>query len=169
MNYLSYTKIQELLKSSALRRSEVPVEHAISLPLPTLRTGQPGYAFFAAPAVRRPGTPAQQGAPDRWWISDAENNQTLLFAHCRVYSFTHDRDFQTEELPPPNRGIAELRGALQELNQQMNEITPLFFGGTPADTDRRRAVAEVLLSLLPEPLQPQYRALAPDFFAWLES
>ena len=147
----------------------MPVEYAISLPLPTLRAGQPGYAFFASPAVRRPGAPMQQGAPDRWWVSDARNGQTLLFAHCKAQPFAPDTSFNTETLPVPTLGLAEMLATMARLTQQVTAIAPHFFTGDPGDPTSRAQTRDALLAVIPAPLLPQYRALVPDFMKWLDA
>ena len=56
--YINYGEIRQRQRTHVLRQTEVPVDHAVSLPLPTLRWGRPAYACFASPAIRRPGQPS---------------------------------------------------------------------------------------------------------------
>ena len=51
---LSYQEFRKRQATHMLRQTEIPVEHAISLPLPTLRWNRPAYIAFASPAIRRP-------------------------------------------------------------------------------------------------------------------
>lgn len=166
--YLSCEQIQKRIQTNSLRRSEIPMEHSISLPLPTLRAGQPGYAFFASPALRVPGEPLRQGTPDRWWISDARNGQTLLFAHYQVHPFSTSTTFVTETLPPPSLEIRELQKGLKEVMALITACSHSFFASQTGDPELRRATHDLLSKILPAPLQTRYRTLVPDFFAWLE-
>ena len=72
---LTYSEARKRQRNHCLRQSEIPVEHAISLPLPTKRWGKPSYAYFASPSLRSPGHPVEQGAPDRWWVTDAHGGK----------------------------------------------------------------------------------------------
>jgi hypothetical protein len=47
---LSYAELRKRERSHPVLRDEVPMEHAVSLPIPTLQLGQAGYAAFAAPS-----------------------------------------------------------------------------------------------------------------------
>ena len=65
---LKYSEVRRRLMTLAIVVSDVPVEAAVSLPMPTRRWARPGYGVFAAPAVRLPGRAPIQGPPDRWWL-----------------------------------------------------------------------------------------------------
>src|SRR5260370_32366411 len=78
--YLPYEQIRAYATGHPVRHAEVPVEHALSLPLPTLRWSVAGYATFAGPAVRAPGRPMQLGAPDRWWVVGAQRRELAVYA-----------------------------------------------------------------------------------------
>ena len=58
----------------------VPIEHAVSLPMPTMRWSSPVFAVFAGPALRRPGRPLELHPPDRWWAVDAESGDLVAYA-----------------------------------------------------------------------------------------
>jgi hypothetical protein len=166
---LSYGEVRSRQRTHALRQTEVPVEHAVSLPLPTRRWAGPGFAFFAAPALRAPDRPPVHGAPDRWWVVDARGGGLLVYALFAAVPFASSVAWGESELPPEARSLGELRQSLQQIEMQMDAVATDFFAGRPGDPAARRALAEALKVYLPALLQPQYRALAPDFFSWLEA
>jgi hypothetical protein len=166
---LSYSEARSRQRTHPLRQTEIPVEHAVSLPLPTRRWVGPGYAFFAAPSTRVPERPPVQGAPDRWWVVDAHGGRLILYALCAAVPFAPGTTWGDSDLPPVTRSLDELRGALQQIGVWMDAAAPEFFAGRPGDPALRLTLAEALKAHLPPPLQPQYRALAADFFAWLEA
>jgi hypothetical protein len=168
IRWLSLTEIRERLKTHSLLRAEVPIEHYISIPLPTKRWAGPAYACFASPASRRPGQPVVQGAPDRWWVMSAHGGSLIIYALWDVFPYAEVAGWTTVTLPPVTRSIAEQQQDMASIELLMNTLAPAFFGGESSDTRTRKALLEALAAHLPEPLLPQYRALAPDFFAWLE-
>ncbi len=166
---LTYSEIRNVQRTHPLLKSQVPVEHAVSLPIPTKYAGRLGYAFFAASASRHPGQPMRQGAPDRWWVFDAHGSASvIIYALCAAQPLGAET-WQAVTLPPIAGTIADLKAALADLEAKMNALTPVFFAGDAGDTRAKQDLSAALKAVLPEPLQPQYRALAPDFFAWLES
>ncbi len=166
---IGYTELRERQKSHVLIRSEVPTEHAISLPLPTLSWGEPAFAFFAAPALRRPDEPMQQGAPDRWWVMGAHGGRLLVYALCKAVPFPSGGRFEGVTLPRLTIARDELRQSLKAVETSLDTLAPHFFAHEPGDELQRKQLGAMLAELLPKPLQPQYRALVPDFFSWLES
>lgn len=158
-----------LRKQSDLQRSDVPVEHAISLPLPTLRCQVPGFASFASPALRRPDQPPEQGVPDRWWVVDATNGQLLLYALTREVPFGDEKSWKPVTEPSPSGNVAELRKAQEQIERQLDELAPAFFDHQAIPGEKRYAFLQALRAYLGPDLIPQYQALAPDFFAWLQS
>src|SRR5215470_12331995 len=95
VHLLSFSQIRERQKTHPLRQSEVPVEHAVSLPLPTKRWGEPAYAFFASPAFRIPGKPVEQGPPDRWWAVKAHGGAIMIYALWSVVRYTEGANWST--------------------------------------------------------------------------
>src|SRR5437764_15393128 len=93
--WLSYSDIRQKQRNSSLRQAEIPVEHAVSLPIPTLRFGSPVYAGFASPALRQPEQPMRQGAPDRWWAVDARSGHLALYALATVVPIAPDANWET--------------------------------------------------------------------------
>ncbi len=165
---MSYAELRELQKTHFLIRSEIPTEHAISLPLPTMKWGEPSYAYFAAAALRRPQEPMQQSAPDRWWVVAAYGGRLMVYALTKSITFPSGAKFEAVTLPRVAITRDELRQSLKTMEEKLETLTPRFFAGEPGDAIERRSLASMLTELLPEPLQPQYRAIVPDFFEWLE-
>ena len=166
--WLRYSEVRSRQRTHPVRQAEVPVEHAVSLPLPTRRWAGAGFAYFAAPALRPPEGPTVQGAPDRWWVVDAHSGRLHVYALCAAVPFVERATWGELILPPTTRTLEELRQALQQIDAGMDAITLDFFEDRPGERAVRHALAESLRVHLPPPLQPQYRALAPDFFVWLE-
>jgi len=166
--WLAYSDIRQRQRNSPLRQAEIPIEHAVSLPMPTLRFGTPVYASFASPAHRQPQQPMQQGAPDRWWAVDATSGHLVLYAMVTAVPIIAGADWTTVTLPTVERSVEELRQTLAQIEEQMNALAPAFFAGEAADASARAALAQSLQAILPDPLLPQYRAMASDFFHWLE-
>jgi hypothetical protein len=166
---IGYQEICRRRTSDTLRHQEVPDTHAVTLPLPTLRLKEPGFAQMAAPALRRPGSPQVQGPPDRWWVVSAENAKLLLYARCGVLPFASVEEFTKQELVAPAGTIEELKARQQELSAQLDALSPAFFHGHLAPKPERAHLLDVFRSFISPGLYTQYRALVPDFFSWLEA
>lgn len=166
---LGFADVQKWLQQHPIRLTEIPTEHAVSLPMPTLRWGEPAYAFFASPAERRPGQAANQGAPDRWWAFRANGGQLLIYARTAVVSFAPGQIWDTFAVPPASDSVFVLQQRVRDIQTMMDAVVPAFFAGSPGDPLVRAALAGVLGQFLAPPLLDQYRALVPDFFLWLGS
>ncbi len=164
---LTFTEARQRLRTHPLRLAEIPQEFAVSLPLPTRRWREPAYAVFAGPAIRRPGQPTEHDPPDRWWVMAAQSGHTLIYALTRVQHFC-DTPCGRVAVSPQGT-LVEVQQALERAAASLDRLAPLFFVGEPGGADDRRALYQALASLVPPPLLPQYRALTPDFFAWLEA
>lgn len=165
---LNYTQIRERMRRHPLRQSEIPVEHAVSLPLPTRRSGTPGYVFFSSPAVRKPGVPMVQGAPDRWWVLSALGAHVDVYALVSVVPFAdRETDWEPVEIPPPHATIQEMQASLIEFEALMDLTVQEFFSGKAADPEDAATVWKALDAQIAKPLMEQYRSLAGDFFEWL--
>src|SRR5215472_6633662 len=84
---LSYQTIRRFERPPLLFTEVVPVEYAVSLPLPTRRWTRPAYAAFASPARYQPDQPVLQAPPDRWWIADARSGNLVLLAYWDILPF----------------------------------------------------------------------------------
>jgi hypothetical protein len=72
-------------------------------------------------------------------------------------------------LPAVERSIAELREEQSTIALLMDRVTQAFFAEEPGETDAKCALRQLLDMHIPAVLLPQYQALAPDFFAWLQA
>ena len=168
-SWLTFGQALDLQRTHPVRRTEVPVEFALSLPVPTCRWRQPSYAQFAAPMVRRPEEVPICSAPDRWWALDAASGQLMVYARVTVFPLASDLTFEASPLPPAAPTLAELRRLNSELAQALDGVIPDFFAGQPGDPAAWRRVAELMKAVIPAPLWPLYLALAPDFFHRLQT
>jgi hypothetical protein len=166
--WMSFEEMHERMKTHHAIRSTVPTEHTISFPLPTRRWGEPAYACFACPALRRAGQPLRQGVPDRWWAIHARNGQLVVYALWQALPYASNVQWAPVTLQSEQRSIAEQEQTRASIGLLMDALVPSFFVGEAAELQTRHALKEMLLAYLPEPLLPWYRALVPDFFAWLE-
>ncbi len=168
-NILTYSEVLARQRAGFLRASEIPVEAVVSLPIPTLRAGEPGFAFFAVPTSNVLLQPVEQGPPDRWWTVSARNGHLLVYALCRVVPFAPAGDLKGITVPADHRTLAEIRQDASGIEGQMNALAPLFFAGEAGDAEARKALMQLLASHLKEPVLLYYRALAADFFTWLDA
>lgn len=166
---LPYEQIRKEFAGHPVRQAEVPVEHSVSLPLPTLRWGAPAYAVFAGPARRVPGSPLELSTPDRWWALAAGGHRMLAYGLVSAVPFADELPPGPVTVVPAARSVAQAREGLRVLGELMDEAAPLFFRGEPGDETVRRDLAEALSAEIAEALRPWYAALVPDFFAWLEA
>lgn len=166
---LGYADVQKWLQQHPLRQTEIPTEHAVSLPMPTRRWGEPAYSFFACPAERRPGQPPRHDAPDRWWVFSAKGGQVLIYTLSRFFSFAGGQRWDTITVSPASESVVVLQQMVQDIRQMMDAVIPAFFADTEGDAEIRAALHGVLVRFLSPPLLAQYRALAPDYFQWLEA
>jgi hypothetical protein len=158
----SYAEIRAGQGKFALRRFEVPVGHAISLPLPTLRWNEPAFAFSASPARHLPGKPPLQFAPDRHWAIAAHGGALIVYALARAVPLGPAAMPGPVEVAPVAASVAETEKRLSEWDVLMTKATVEFFEGRqPSERD---AVKDAFRGLVAEPLWPFYRELTPDFW-----
>ncbi len=163
---LSFATVRERIKTSALRRSEIPTEHLLSLPLPTLRWGRPAFAFYASPARRTPGKPTVQAPPDRYWAIAAHGGHLVFYALTSAVRLEAETDaWHPVELPPPAIPVAAMPDEVAVFDDVMTVASEDFFQGRPATA--KPALTDAWARLVPKPVLPFYRALAPDFWLWL--
>lgn len=166
MKILTYAELRQSQKTHYLRQHEIPVEHSLSWPVPTLRWGIPAYACFASPAHRMPGKPLVQGPPDRWWLIDARNGHLLLYALTRLHPFSQEA-WSDVEFPAVQRSLAEQKELLAGLEQHMATAADRFLSGEQLSSSEQADLKAVFSALVPDSLAAQYHALVPDFFEWL--
>jgi hypothetical protein len=151
-----------------LRTAEVPVEHFVSEPLPTLRWSRPAYAGFAGPAAGIPPQPPKLGTPDRWWAIDAEIGRLLAYALVSVIPFAQSLPEGPVTMRAAGRPLSAAREDRRLLGELMTAAVPAFFSGESGDSTVRTDLTEVISQVLHPEVMPWYRALAQDFFEWLE-
>jgi len=166
-SHFTYARARAKMQSHPLRASEVPVEHAISLPVPTRRFGGAGYAWFAGPARRIPHQPLSLSAPDRWWILDGRHGRLAAYNLVTAVPFTTAALAGPVNLPPATRDVQALAADLALLDQLMDRSVEQFFVGEPADRFVAEDLHAVLVGHVSAAILPWYTALAPDFFNWL--
>lgn len=177
-----YSTVRRRLQSHPVLATEIPTEHSRSLPLPTLspavagagavRTGPPGrtgpaYAGFAGPALRRPGQPLRLSTPDRWWVVSATDQSMILYARTAAVPFPAPLPDGAVEVTS-SRSLAAAREDLVVLDELLDAAVPAFFAGDDVDPASRAALLEQLAVVAGAGTVAWYRALVPDFFAWLE-
>lgn len=167
--YLSPTEFKSVFQKHLLRSHEIPSNCGVSFPLPTNRWSEPGYIVMCSPiAPPRGDIPPRQGAPESWGVFAAQGGRLLLFARTKVFPFTSD-DILEVELTPLSKSIGEIQAGFARLEQILEMLTPLYFRNEHADSAFRTAFVKTFESVISPVLIPQYRKLAPDFFAWLET
>jgi hypothetical protein len=162
-----YPDVRKRARSIAVRREQVPVGHEVSHPLPTLRWRMPAFACFAAPAVRRPGTPLRIGAPDRWWLISASDLGLAAYALTRALPFTDEPHHGATTVTPTGRSEHEAAADLEALDELMTEAVPAFFDNRGTNPALRADLESVLAAVVAPELLRTCRLLVPDFFSWL--
>jgi hypothetical protein len=163
-----YERAAKEFAEHPLLTAEVPVEHFVSQPLPTLRWSRPAYAGFAGPATRTPRQPLELGTPDRWWAIGADHGRLLAYALVSVIPFAASIPEGPVTVQPTGRSLSAVREDRRLLGELLTDTVPAFFGGDSGDSAARGDLAEVLRQVLPAETMPWYRALTADFFDWLE-
>lgn len=164
---VSYRQVRKEFLDHPVRHAEVPVEHAISLPVPTLRWSLPGYGGFAGPATRAPGQPLRLGTPDRWWALHAEHHRLIGYGLIAAFPFAALGADQVL-VDRSGRSVADAHEDLRLLDELMDQVAGSFLAGSASDAALRSDLLEALTTNVTDPILPWYRAFAPDFFSWLE-
>jgi hypothetical protein len=167
--YLTLAEVMERQKTHWLRRAEVPIEHYVSLPLPTSRWSEPGFASYGAPALRRRGESTSVSPPDRWMVYAASSGRLVVYALCAAVPYAQELPAEPATVPAPQGGIAQIKEQLAEIEELAERLTPRFFAGQPGDAGQRRQFAALLRSYQPGRLGEWQRALNSDFFDWLDA
>jgi hypothetical protein len=166
---MRYQRVRAEFAAHPVRRADVPVQHALSLPVPTRRWGRPAWAGFAGAAHRVPDRPLRLAVPDRWWALLADRPRLLAYNLTAAAPFT-DAALTPVEVDHRDRTVTDLREDLRQLDELMDAVAPAFL----ADRAGRELaepcgdLAEVFSAYVTAAALGWYRALAPDFFGWLE-
>jgi hypothetical protein len=143
----------------------LPIGHAVSLALPTLRLGFPAVTAFAAPAVRREGD-LRQFPPDRWWAVGASTGRLAFYAVTAAVPLSPQAEsWAPLDIQPLPYSIEELENRLAALDSIIDVAAGRFWGGQ--SPERGPEIARAIEGTIPPDLVGQHRALAPDFWAWL--
>ena len=127
--YQNYSQAWDVMKTHPFRTAEIPVEHAVSLPLPTL-------AFLAAPDIfSLPApSPPPNGGTDLFGTRPLVGSRRL-FAFRPDLTRTSALHFSDVVFPRQEvnvRGTMEtLQQWQQELPAVMDEVIPGFFAEHP--------------------------------------
>ena len=173
LTWKTYEQAEKWFASHPIRMHEVPISSWTSLPLPTRRWGQGSWAWFRAAQVVRPGQ-SRIGDPDCWWAMDAKTGRLLAYAREDAIAVLHQ---SAASAPAKHDQVAattqatsetEQRDALARLAAAIDRVAEAFFENRWAPASNRQEVVQTLAFVTPREMIPFYRALAPDFFAWLE-
>lgn len=165
---LNYSDFHKKLVSSPVIFNELPVGHYISLPLPTKRWKQPGYAFFANPAIFLPDKSRRFSIPDRWWLMNAYTGHLVFYSLYSIMPFSNELNWQETIVPFEYMSIQDAKSKLATIELLMDTLVSAFFTSEVVSVNTRQSLLTTLLSYFPQPLANQYRAVAADFFDWLE-
>jgi hypothetical protein len=163
-----YDQAAKEFSAHLLRTTEVPVEYYVSDALPTRRWARPAYAGFAGPASGVPPQPPKLGTPNRWWAIGAEDGRLLAYALVSVIPFAQSLPEGPVTVQDTGRSISEALEDRRLFGELMTAAVPAFFSGESGASTVRGDLAEVAGQVLTPELMPWYRALAADFFEWLE-
>jgi hypothetical protein len=165
---LAYAEARTALERHPVRSHDVPIEFTVSLAVPSTRWGAPAYAVFAGASGRRPGEPRRLSVPDRWWALDARSGQLVVFARTTVLPFSDADLGGPVELTPTGRTAREQLGAIAALSELMDHAVPDFFAAVAPDPTFATDLRHHWEAVVPAATAAWYRALAPDFFHWLD-
>jgi hypothetical protein len=166
---LTYAEARKALDRHPLRSRDVPMEYQVALPVPSLRWGPPAYAVFAGAAGRRPGMPRHLAVPDRWWAIDARSGRLLVFADTALIPFADADLGESVTVAPTGRSARAVLAEIAALAELMELAVPAFFDGVAPDPTLATDLRHRWQAVLPADTARWYRALAPDFFAWLDN
>jgi hypothetical protein len=162
-----YRELRRAFAEHPVRRAEVPVEHAVSLPVPTLRWSVASFAGFAGPALRAPRQPLRLAPPDRWWAIDAGRCRLVAYGLAAALPFGAGAGPEPVAVDRGGRSLDAVEDDLRRLDELMDRAAAPFLSGAQGEAEVRGDLLEVLTLNVTDAVLPWYRALAPDFFGWL--
>ena len=90
----------------------------------------------------------------------------MIYVLWDILPFATNLDRSTITFPTTSVNNDEGQETLELL---LEALAPAFFADQPSEKGLRASLVTALDIFLPTPLQAWYRALAPDFFAWVEA
>lgn len=167
------------IQAAPYRAQTLPLEAVLSLPVPALEGGQGLLAFFWC-SVGGPLQNRTVSVPFCRTVADPRDRNALVFEPVEPYELGIDLPRAATLGKPtiggsiPNAEMKQARASFYSATDQMQEYYACWMlspNAVPSECER------VLLSdyrdafhrLAVIALLPAYRALSPDFFAWLES
>jgi hypothetical protein len=165
--YLTYEEVYEMRNDCCVLRDELPTKPTVSLPLPTLRWNQPLFASFASTILSHSQRAVTQSEPLLWWLIDAHEGRLCLFTWYHIYPFAPEVHWNAMSLRPLSSTIND-ELVFSSLTRYMDCVAPLFFADQPGNFEMRNRLLKHIEVYVHPLILPQYLALAPDFFAWLE-
>jgi hypothetical protein len=169
--------VQELLTIAGRTSSRtLPVETATTLPLATMSEGELRVVILYYKESFLPGRDKKIYPPHHIMILDPLAGAVIRFGECKPKDFGLDRK---PDEPEMGYGLdPKISGdEFQAKKRRVLEISPAVWeafasGGVPVDTKTRAIVKEyyeIFEQIAKKPLVPYYRAVAQDFFRWLEA
>ncbi len=168
--------VRELLVIAGRTSSRaLPVETATSLPMATMSEGRLQVVVLYYKEISRPGKERKTYPPHHIMTLDPTTGEVIKFTECTPKDFGLD---QRSNEPEIGYGLdPKMSGAeFQSFKRRFQEISPAvweLFGSGRATLDMNAKVLTkeyhtIFLKIAKKPLIPYYKAVATDFFNWLD-
>jgi hypothetical protein len=171
--------IRELIEVAKAHSDDVPDEMRRSYPIPVKRAQGPAVVFLYATGRAVPGEGQYLAPPDYQATVDAvtgrfEGFGYLDFVRLGLAKPRIDAAGSIGVVAmPPGQTAEEFRALEQRLLDRYDALLPHYVADhrrVSAETlARAREFVELFEQVAEKPLQPYYRAVGKDFFAWLYS
>jgi len=154
-----------------LTLKQVPLESALSYPIPIVEDDKLCYAVFYYRILRH-GNPkdSRAGMPIARVVATYPEGRLLIFEHQKAADLFPDippREDLGRAGPAELMSTSDLMAARREYFLLCEEIGRRYFQ-EKSGNDSRLHFLELFKQLTEAGLEPYYRALSPQFFAWLE-
>jgi hypothetical protein len=163
--------IIEAVDSHPHRWQEIPLETALSLPVPLINTEQPSLGFFIY-SVGGPITHRVIGPPTHRVVASLQNLEHIQFVHVTAseMGFAADTTLETIVPEPRGEGAESYDNLVKQLCVALDQLVQVY-ANTPELLEKQTAqdYQRLLSRLEKRSLLPAYHALNPHFFKWLES
>lgn len=152
----------------------VPAETLVSMPIPLLRDGKLAAGFFAATTIPRPdGTNEDMLPPTLELVLDWETGAQLELRVLESADLASKPTVAVRPLTfqmPLNDDLrGQIAGQVQRLEMLMEPVVARY-GANPQrpPMDDGTRYLEQFQDLVPRAAQVYYKAMNPDFYAWVE-